>query len=455
MTISTSANKTIFQGNGATTVFSYSFVMGDATYAQVFYTDASGNQTTLSSNQYTLVLNAAAPGQVWGVGGTITYPKSGSPIAVGTTFTLMRTVPDTQLVDFNNQGNFDADVLEQALDLGVMGSQGLYELNTRAVVGNPADPASISMQLPTAKLRAGMALIFTATGAVGVGSLSGGAIAGAIGLSMPMQFSVTGSPTSNGTLTVNWGNEGPNVILAGPASGGVAAPAFRAMVAADLPAGAATAIGALLATNNLSDLTTASTARTNLGLGTAATKAASDNAKATLAAVSGSFTSGHVAVFADTSGTIKDGGALSTGSGTVTSIIAGTNLSGGTITTSGTINVVANPVFSGLVTTQGGRVVATRTVTAAGAISVTVTDGTVFINKTVGATSSVTLTSSFVTGARVKIKDAKGDAVTHPITIAPASGTIDGVASVTMSTAYQCLELTLNAAEWSLTGSYP
>lgn len=75
----------------------------------------------------------------------------------------------------------------------------------------------------------------------------------------------------------------------------------------------------LQAANNLSDLANAATGRTNLGLGTAAVKAAS-GAGGTVASVTGAFTSGHLASIADTSGTIQDGGLV------VSNILAPGNL---------------------------------------------------------------------------------------------------------------------------------
>lgn len=59
-----------------------------------------------------------------------------------------------------------------------------------------------------------------------------------VGLTMPGDlFSVAGSPiTTSGTFAVTLASQSPNQILAGPASGAVgAAPAFRGLVAADLP----------------------------------------------------------------------------------------------------------------------------------------------------------------------------------------------------------------------------
>lgn len=58
-----------------------------------------------------------------------------------------------------------------------------------------------------------------------------------VGLSMPGQFTVTNSPvTSSGTLTAAWNNQNANYVLAGPTTGAAAAPTFRALVAADIPA---------------------------------------------------------------------------------------------------------------------------------------------------------------------------------------------------------------------------
>jgi hypothetical protein len=67
-----------------------------------------------------------------------------------------------------------------------------------------------------------------------------------VGLSMPSLFSVSGSPvTQSGTLTAALANQNAHLILASPTSGSAAAPTFRALVGADLPAPTASSLGGI------------------------------------------------------------------------------------------------------------------------------------------------------------------------------------------------------------------
>ena len=65
-----------------------------------------------------------------------------------------------------------------------------------------------------------------------------------VGLSMPSMFSTSGSPvTGSGTLTATLATQNAHLIMAGPTSGSPAAPTFRALVGADLPAPTASTLG--------------------------------------------------------------------------------------------------------------------------------------------------------------------------------------------------------------------
>ena len=67
-----------------------------------------------------------------------------------------------------------------------------------------------------------------------------GSGATSVGLTMPAEFAVAGSPvTSSGTLAVSKANQAANLVYAGPSSGAATAPTFRALVAADIPTGVA------------------------------------------------------------------------------------------------------------------------------------------------------------------------------------------------------------------------
>jgi hypothetical protein len=63
-----------------------------------------------------------------------------------------------------------------------------------------------------------------------------------VGLSLPNLFTVTGSPvTISGTLSASLATQTANTLWAGPSTGTAAAPAFRALVAGDIPSTAVTA----------------------------------------------------------------------------------------------------------------------------------------------------------------------------------------------------------------------
>jgi hypothetical protein len=62
-----------------------------------------------------------------------------------------------------------------------------------------------------------------------------------VALTMPAEFAVVGSPiVGAGTLAVTKAVQNPNLVYAGPGSGGAVAPTFRSLVTADLPAGLGT-----------------------------------------------------------------------------------------------------------------------------------------------------------------------------------------------------------------------
>jgi hypothetical protein len=70
----------------------------------------------------------------------------------------------------------------------------------------------------------------------GTGNGNGNGTVTSVGLSLPAQFNVSGSPvTGSGTLSAGWASENANVVFAGASSGSAAAPTFRALVAADIP----------------------------------------------------------------------------------------------------------------------------------------------------------------------------------------------------------------------------
>ena len=72
-------------------------------------------------------------------------------------------------------------------------------------------------------------------GTLTIASSNPGGTVTSVGLSLPSDFSVTGSPvTGSGTLTAAWASQSANLVFASP-NGSSGVPTFRAIVAADVP----------------------------------------------------------------------------------------------------------------------------------------------------------------------------------------------------------------------------
>jgi len=166
-----------------------------------------------------------------------------------------------------------------------------------------------------------------------------------VALSMPGIFSVSGSPiTTSGTLTVTLATQTANTVWAGPTTGAAAAPAFRALVTNDLPAGTGTVTS--IAVTAPTEITVGGSPITTSG--TIALSWTSQTQNKFFASPNGSSgtPSFRAIVAADLPG----------GTGTVTSVALSApgefTVSGSPVTTSGTLTLAwatqsANKIFAG------------------------------------------------------------------------------------------------------------
>lgn len=126
MTISSTIRKAgPFFGNGATTNFPFTFKVFKKQDVKVTLTTDAGTDIELVlDSDYLVTLNAdqdASPG------GTVTYPRVGSPMATGFKLTLSGGLANTQPTDIQNSGGFYPQVLEDMSDRSTIQIQQLQE----------------------------------------------------------------------------------------------------------------------------------------------------------------------------------------------------------------------------------------------------------------------------------------------------------------------------------------
>lgn len=166
MTVSTTTSTVTYIGNGVTTVFTFPFIGVSQSDLIVTYTDPTGVSVVLNPSVYTVLINSIPVGGLWGIGGSVTYPNTGSPpipIAVGTEISITRAVPYEQTVSIANQGAFYPQAVERGLDLLELQIQQIAtdnEYTLRVPVTDPVPPNV----LPNYIVRANGYLAFDSNG---------------------------------------------------------------------------------------------------------------------------------------------------------------------------------------------------------------------------------------------------------------------------------------------------
>lgn len=177
MTVASAAMKITYVGNGVTTVWPFTFIGVDADDITVTTVTSAGVVTEVDPSLYSVSLNAPAGTNPYGVGGSVTYPLSGSPLAAPTTITIARSAPLVQDTSLANQGTLYQKVIEGVLDYLMLTVQQLQDQASRSVMV-PINEGNLP-ELPSATRRANQTLLFDNSGNPTAGSIATGAVVSA------------------------------------------------------------------------------------------------------------------------------------------------------------------------------------------------------------------------------------------------------------------------------------
>ncbi len=277
MTLSSTVTRVEFTGNGSTTAFAFNYPVLAAADLTVTLVNAAGSATTQTlDSHYTVALASDLT--------SATVTMSSAPTGGGTPDKLVieREVDLTQIDDFQENEALPSADLEKALDKLTMATQQLNTDIARSVRLPVGDTSGLATELgvSTAADRENKLLGFNAAGNALV-EVAGRVVSVSVSTS---GVSVGGSPTGSATFTESTGALALSLGIPVGATGATGSAGsdgvFSAAASqAEAEGGSENTKGmtalrtkqavdsyGLLASNNLSDLAAAATARTNLGL---------------------------------------------------------------------------------------------------------------------------------------------------------------------------------------------
>lgn len=161
MTVVTELASVTHTGNGVATTFNIPFKFISNGHIQVnLITIATGAATTLSPSVYSI------SGAGESLGGTLTYPLAGSPVAATRKVEINRVVPVTQDTAIVRYGGFYPDAIEERFDLLTMQIQQLKADLATAISGETITTITQNVAGPASSVNGNIVLFDGTTGAL-------------------------------------------------------------------------------------------------------------------------------------------------------------------------------------------------------------------------------------------------------------------------------------------------
>jgi hypothetical protein len=174
MTVNDTGDRITYAANGSTTLWNFDFPGVDPSNIFVFITDNSGVATGLPVSAFTVTLNNPIDPNPTSVGGSVLYPKSGSPLALGNQITILRSLEPIQSVSLANQSVIYPPVIEEEFDYLTLLFQQGTGIVSRAFRVGPEDP--IPAIVPSVGIRANHQAFFDTDGNLVPGEIPGSGV---------------------------------------------------------------------------------------------------------------------------------------------------------------------------------------------------------------------------------------------------------------------------------------